>query len=161
MKIILFLFFGISLFSFIWDGSKPRKIKNNTHRHSLSDSSSRNPSENNSIKTDIPTIIDRDSTYIQVEQKAFFPGGELVMQKYIARFLVQPKPKRSVDIKVKFVVERYGAVTKVHVSEGEQFVEESNEAIRVVHSMMAWEPAKIKGTAVASYNELMVHFGKK
>ena len=59
---------------------------------------------------------------------------------------------------MKFLVERYGEISKVHIVESNGDTQISAEAIRVVRKMNAWNPAKIRGVEVASYYVLPVRF---
>jgi hypothetical protein len=63
---------------------------------------------------------------------------------------------------IRFMVERYGEISKVHVlaspSDSQLSAQLSAEAIKVVKKMGSWNPAKIQGIEVASYYVLPVKF---
>ena len=71
------------------------------------------------------------------------------------------KPKimtKNSKVVVRFTVERYGEVSKVHVIEGAENTDLSAEAIKVVRLMTYWIPAKIQGTDVASLNTISIGY---
>lgn len=115
--------------------------------------------EDEKTKRSKKTTINRDSVYVAVESPAVFPGGQVALAKFIGKNMIKPKTSRKNEkVVVKFVVERYGEVSKVHVIEGAENTDLSAEAIRVVRLMNYWIPAKLQGTDVASYNTVSIGF---
>ncbi len=104
--------------------------------------------------------VDRDSTYYDVEIPATFPDGQDGLRKFISQNIVRPKNSKGETVLVRFMVERYGEISKVHVLAGPANADASlsAEAIKVVKKMGSWNPAKIQGIEVASYYVLPVKF---
>jgi hypothetical protein len=103
--------------------------------------------------------INRDSTYTSVEIPAVFPGGQDAMGKFLAKNLNKARlVKKNDRVLVKFTVERYGEITKVHVIDGAEKTELSAEAIRLVRLMSYWTPARIQGIDVASTNVIAISY---
>ena len=102
--------------------------------------------------------VDRDSTYYDVEIPASFPDGQEGLKKFIGQNIVRPKNSRGETVLVRFMVERYGEISKVHVLASPADPRLSAEAIKVVKKMGSWNPAKIQGIEVASYYVLPVKF---
>jgi hypothetical protein len=103
--------------------------------------------------------VNRDSVYVLVDSPASFPGGQEALAKFISNNLVKPKGShKNEKVLIRFVVERYGEITKVHVVEGESNTELSVEAIKVVRLMNFWTPAKLQGVDVSSYNTLAIGY---
>jgi Gram-negative bacterial TonB protein C-terminal len=102
--------------------------------------------------------VDRDSTYYDVESPAAFPDGQDGLKKFISQNIIRPKNSKGETVLVRFMVERYGEISKVHVLAGPADALLSAEAIKVVKKMGSWNPAKIQGIEVASYYVLPVKF---
>jgi hypothetical protein len=154
MKYSFLLIILLLSFTLLGISDNPKKGKNNKD-------STRSQQHSNIKVPDFPLIVSMDSVYKRVEERAYFSEGTDAMNKFISKYLIQPKPKRELEITVGFVVERYGAISKVYVVKGGDYTDESAEAIKVVRKMLSWEPAKIRGQRVASYNELTIPFGKR
>jgi TonB family protein len=103
-------------------------------------------------------VVDRDSTYYDVETLASFLDGKEDVKKFISQNLVRPKGSKGETVLVRFLVERYGEISKVHVLVGSSDPQLSAEAIKVVKKMRYWNPAKIQGIEVASYYVLPIKF---
>lgn len=103
-------------------------------------------------------IVDRDSTYYDVETPASFPDGQEGLRKFIGQNIVHPKNSKGETVLVRFMVERYGEISKVHVLASPADPMLSAEAIKVVKKMGSWNPAKIHGIEVASYYVLPIKF---
>jgi|GEM_PF-6137978 len=103
-------------------------------------------------------MVDRDSTYYDVEIPAFFPDGQAGLKKFIGQNLIRPKNSKGETVLVRFMVERYGEISKVHILAGPADPMLSAEAIKVVKKMGSWNPAKIQGIEVASYYVLPIKF---
>ncbi len=106
--------------------------------------------------------VDRDSTYYDVELPATFPDGQESLKRFLAQNLGRPKGSKGETVLIRFMVERYGEISKVHVlaspSDSQLSAQLSAEAIKVVKKMGSWNPAKIQGIEVASYYVLPVKF---
>ncbi|MFY7827441.1 MAG: energy transducer TonB [Flectobacillus sp.] len=102
--------------------------------------------------------VDRDSIYHEVDIAPSFPGGDESIRRFIAQNLIKPKGSKGEVVLVKFLVERYGEISKVHIVESNGDPQISAEAIRVVKKMGSWNPGKIRGVEVASYYVLPVRF---
>lgn len=102
--------------------------------------------------------VDRDSTYYDVEIPASFPDGQEGLRKFIGQNIVRPKNSRGETVLIRFMVERYGEISKVHVLASPADPILSAEAIKVVKKMGSWNPAKIQGIEVASYYVLPIKF---
>lgn len=105
-----------------------------------------------------PMIVDRDSIYYDVEFPAFFPEGQERLKKFIGQNIIRPKNSKGETVLVRFMVERYGEISKVHVLASPADPMLSAEAIKVVKKMGSWNPARIQGIEVASYYVLPIKF---
>ena len=92
-----------------------------------------------------------EKPYEYVEQMPTFPGGELEMQKYIAKNIRYPAAASRAGIEglvvVSFVVGKSGEISEVKVLKG-LGAGTDEEAIRVIKSMPSWNPGKQNGRAV-------------
>lgn len=102
--------------------------------------------------------VDRDSTYYDVETPASFPDGQERLRVFIGQNIVRPKNSKGETVLIRFMVERYGEISKVHVLASPADPVLSAEAIKVVKKMGSWNPAKIQGIEVASYYVLPIKF---
>ena len=102
--------------------------------------------------------VDRDSTYYDVEMPASFQDGQQGLKKFIDQKIIRPKNSKGETVLVRFMVERYGEISKIHVLASSSDPMLSAEAIKVVKKMGSWSPAKIQGVDVASYFVLPVKF---
>ena len=106
--------------------------------------------------------VDRDSTYYDVELPATFPDGQEGLKRFLTHNLTRPKGSKGETVLIRFMVERYGEISKVHVLaspyDSQLNVILSVEAIKVVKKMGSWNPAKIQGIEVASYYVLPIKF---
>ena len=86
-----------------------------------------------------------------VEQMPSFPGGEAALTAFLSSNTKYPEIALENNIQgrvvVKFIVEKNGSITDVHVVKS---VDPSldKEAVRVVKSMPKWTPGKQNGQAV-------------
>jgi TonB family protein len=80
-----------------------------------------------------------------------FPGGEMALRDFIVHNIKYPATalKDSIQGKVfiTFVVKADGTVGNAKIARGVS-ISLDNEAIRVVNSLPAWKPGKVKGQAV-------------
>lgn len=90
--------------------------------------------------------------------KPEFPGGMEEMQRFIQENLKQPRgTKKSGTVTVGFTVNKKGEVANVEIvrSLGRAF---DAEAVRVINSMLLWEPSRLGDRPVKSKVEVHVRF---
>ncbi|MBJ6119885.1 energy transducer TonB [Pontibacter sp. BT310] len=101
--------------------------------------------------SDVVAEVVEEKPYEYVEQMPTFPGGELEMQKYIAKNIRYPAAAQRAGIEglvvVSFVVSKTGEISEVKVLKG-LGAGTDEEAMRVVKSMPKWNPGKQNGRAV-------------
>lgn len=99
--------------------------------------------------------------FVTVEQMPSFPGGEVEMQKYIARNLKYPMSAQMDGtqgrVVVRFVVSKEGRVEEVQVVRGIA-KDCDKEAFRVIKSMPRWIPGKHNGRNVPVYFTIPIVF---
>ncbi|BAX81378.1 M56 family metallopeptidase [Labilibaculum antarcticum] len=92
-----------------------------------------------------------EQVFVTVDQMPEFPGGELEMQKYIAKNVKYPKDAQQKGISgrvfVTFVVNKEGEVDQARVIRGASPSLDA-ESVRVIKSMPKWKPGKQRGEAV-------------
>ncbi len=94
---------------------------------------------------------DEHKVFEVVEQMPSFPGGEAALTAFLSSNTKYPEIALENNIQgrvvVKFIVEKNGSITDVHVVKS---VDPSldKEAVRVVKSMPKWTPGKQNGQAV-------------
>ena len=92
-----------------------------------------------------------DGVFVVVEEMPEFPGGEIALRDFIVHNIKYPAAalKDSIQGKVfvTFVVKADGTVGDAMLARGIHPLLD-NEAIRVVNSLPAWKPGKVKGVAV-------------
>ena len=94
---------------------------------------------------------DDTQVFVVVEDMPIFPGGQIGLQKHIAKSIKYPVIAQENDITgrvfVSFVVNKFGKVENVKVVRG---VDPSldKEAIRVIKSLPKWKPGKQRGKPV-------------
>jgi protein TonB len=96
-------------------------------------------------------ITTPDSTeWSFVEEKPVFPGGEEALHKFISDNIKYPKAEKKKRIEgtvyVRFMVEKDGSITNIHiVKEVQNAPGFSEEVLRVMKLMPAWTPGKLNG----------------
>ena len=119
------------------------------------------PSTNEQESSMKSSKADNNSIYSEVEVNADFKGGIDECYKWIDNTIHYPEEAIAKKIQgrvfVKFVVEKDGHISqpKVLRSPDKQL---SEEALRIVKLMPAWEPAMIEGKPVRSYLTLPIMF---
>ncbi|MBL0334264.1 MAG: energy transducer TonB [Chitinophagaceae bacterium] len=94
--------------------------------------------------------------FTQVEQEAFFPGGDAKWRQYLERNLdasipVKNKaPEGRYTVNIRFVVDKNGKISDMTALTGFGFGMEE-EAIRVIKSGPYWQPAQQNNHEVTSY----------
>jgi protein TonB len=102
-----------------------------------------------------------DAVYTFVDQAAEFPGGPVILARFVSKHMVYPKPARRAGIEgvvhVGFIVGKGGVISDVEIVKGLS-PECDAEAIRVVKLMPPWRPAIQGGVAVRSRFVLPLRF---
>jgi len=104
---------------------------------------------------------DEAQVFVIVEDMPEFPGGQLELQKWIAKSIKYPVIAQENGITgrvfVTFVVNKVGGVEQVRVVRG---VDPSldKEAIRVINKMPKWKPGKQRGKAVKVSYTVPINF---
>ncbi|RXQ96513.1 energy transducer TonB [Ancylomarina salipaludis] len=104
---------------------------------------------------------DEQQVFVIVEDMPEFPGGDLELQKWIARSIKYPVIAQENGITgrvyVGFVVNKLGAIENVKIMRG---VDPSldKEAVRVIKNMPKWKPGKQRGKAVKVSYTVPINF---
>lgn len=111
--------------------------------------------------THAPTVIDDSPIYASPDEIAQFPGGDLVLEKFISKSIKYPENAYSNRVEgtiiLKCVVERNGSITNTTVEKGGN-TDLEEEAKRVVTKLPRWIPGKHNGESVRSYVIISVPF---
>jgi hypothetical protein len=92
-----------------------------------------------------------------VDDMPAFPGGENKLFEYISTNIRKPKSGKHGTVYVNFLISPKGKVMYPYVTRG-LGDEYDKEAMRLVRSMPAWKPGKLKGKAVYVRSNLPVRF---
>ena len=104
---------------------------------------------------------DEQQVFVIVEDMPEFPGGDIELQKWIARAVKYPVIAQENGITgrvyVGFVVNKVGAIENVKIMRG---VDPSldKEAVRVINKMPKWKPGKQRGKAVKVSFQVPINF---
>ncbi|MFT5750266.1 MAG: protein TonB [Ancylomarina sp.] len=104
---------------------------------------------------------DEQQVFVIVEDMPEFPGGDIELQKWIARAVNYPVIAQENGITgrvyVGFVVNKVGAIENVKIMRG---VDPSldKEAVRVINKMPKWKPGKQRGKAVKVSYTVPINF---
>lgn len=110
-------------------------------------------------------MMDKEGVYNNAEVMPEFPGGQDALANYVNNHIEYPQ--QAIDrnttgtVKVSFVVDEKGKVTKAQLmnDKGEKVGNGlDEEALRVVNTMPAWKPGKVKGKTVKTRLELPITF---
>ena len=119
------------------------------------------------VESEMPTPAPNDDlnrVYDEVEQPAFFPGGEQALYKWLNNYMSYPVKALEQGIQgtvwLQFIVEKDGSISNVKVSKGVDPLLD-NEALRVMRRMPKWEPGKDNGQPVRSYISMPLGFWLK
>jgi TonB family protein len=110
-------------------------------------------------------VMDKEGVYNNAEVMPEFPGGQDALANYVNNHVEYPQ--QAIDdnttgtVKVSFVIDENGKVTGAQLMNGNgakigKGLDE--EALRVVNSMPAWKPGKVKGKNVKTRLELPITF---
>ncbi|MFA8436298.1 MAG: TonB family protein [Marinifilaceae bacterium] len=103
----------------------------------------------------------KDEVYIAAEKMPRFPGGKVALKSYLHKKVRYPQ--LAIDhgnegkVYVSFVVDKEGNVDKVRIKKGVSKAL-NHEALRVIESMPAWEPAEQLGRKVAVTYTVPIRF---
>ena len=105
---------------------------------------------------------DKSGTYSNVDVYPSFPGGAKGLQEYFDKNLVYPAEATNDGVEgtvnVMFTVDETGKLSDAHVMGEQQGYGMDDEALRVVKTMPAWNPGKLKGKNVKTMFTLPVSF---
>lgn len=110
--------------------------------------------------------ISQSDTYsfVSVEQKPEFPGGEITLMKYLSENVVYPQEARDQELSgrvlVDFTIDIDGKVIYTKIKKAVHPLLDK-EALRVVSEMPAWSPGKIRGVNVKVSYVIPVSFKLK
>lgn len=113
-----------------------------------------------------PFIVENgDTTWIEVDEKPEFPGGETALLNFIVEAVKYPSSAKDKGIQgrvlVSFIVNENGKVSKVKIVEGID-PEIDAEALRVVSSLPSFEKPGIRdGKPVPVYFNVPIMFKLK
>ena len=104
---------------------------------------------------------DSSRIFVDYEENAQFPGGDIACQKWIQEHIKSPEGYKfnqpQVRVVVSFIVERDGSIGSISVIRSPDPLL-SKEAIRVVSEMPKWKPARYYGKVIRSRYYLPVIF---
>lgn len=102
-----------------------------------------------------------DHTFIFVEDKPEFPGGDAAMFKYLAKNIKYPRAAKRTEtsgrVFIQFVVQKDGSITDVQAIKGIGAGCDV-EAARVVEEMPRWTPGKQRGVPVKVRMIIPIYF---
>ncbi len=105
---------------------------------------------------------DKSGTYSNVEVYPSFPGGNGGLQKYFDNNLKYPENASNDGVEgtvqVMFTVDENGKLSNPHIMGEKPGYGLEDEALRVVKTMPAWNPGKLKGKNVKTNFTLPVKF---
>ena len=117
--------------------------------------------QGNIVQMDLRSKAANDSIYDIVEVMAGFPGGNAACFEWLRQNIHYPEEAVTKKIQgrvlVQFVVERDGSIVQAKVLKSPDELL-SNEALRVVNQMPAWDPAKVGNKTVRSHFILPIIF---
>lgn len=110
--------------------------------------------------TGTEVMKDPNGVVINVDEIAYFIGGENAMNKWMMKNVRPLDSEYSVgESRIKFVVSKNGTITQARVSRKAKDCPECDaEALRLVNAMPAWEPGKVNGVPVDSYFTIPMKF---
>lgn len=105
---------------------------------------------------------DNTGVYANVEVYPSFPGGSKGLQEYFDKNLTYPTQASDQGVEgtvqVMFNVDETGKLSGAHIMGDKPGYGLEDEALRVVNSMPAWNPGKLKGKNVKTRFTLPVSF---
>ncbi|MBT1710011.1 TonB family protein [Fulvivirgaceae bacterium PWU5] len=107
------------------------------------------------------SIHAEDTIYASVEREAEYPGGMVGLMNYLMKVVKYPSEARNKRIQgsvfTSFIVDERGKITDMTVVKSVS-PELDAEAVRVIGTMKAWQPATIGAKAVKSRFVLPIKF---
>jgi TonB family protein len=107
-------------------------------------------------------VKDREGVYNWAQAMPEFPGGQNALDNYVNNHI--DYPQQAIDdntagtVRVSFVVDEHGKVTKAHVIGDKLGNGLDEQALKVVSNMPAWKPGKVNGKNVKTRLELPIAF---
>ena len=118
----------------------------------------------NTVYSSIPPVKKEKKqvdTFVLVDTKPEFPGGEAALNKYLEDNIIYPiecaKNKIEGDVTVKFHINIDGSILEFRIMRGVHPLLDA-EAIRVIALMPRWEPAIKYGNKIKDKTTLKVNF---
>lgn len=105
---------------------------------------------------------DNEGVYSRAETEPQYPGGQSALATYVENNINYPQ--QAVDgniagtVKISFVVDETGKVSKAHVVGDKVGYGLDEEALKVVNNMPSWTPGKVKGKNVKTRLQLPITF---
>lgn len=110
---------------------------------------------------DEPVQYDDKNVYVIVEEMPQFPGGDLALQKWIARSVIYPSEAYKLGITgrvfIGFVVDEQGCIRDVKSMRSKYPLLEK-EGVRVIRNMPRWKPGRLKGKLVKVSYTVPINF---
>ena len=86
-----------------------------------------------------------EEVYTVVEQNPEFPGGQVELDKFIAKNKSAKRFKKG-TVYAQFIIEKDGSLTDIKIIRGLS-AKENSETIRLIKCMPKWAPGKHRDTA--------------
>jgi TonB family protein len=112
--------------------------------------------------TSVSERVDKTGVNSNIEVYPSFPDGSAALQKYFENHLTYPEDATNNGVegtvKVMFTVDENGKLSGPHIMGEKNGYGLEEEALRVVKTMPAWNPGKLKGKNVKTDFTLPVNF---
>jgi TonB family protein len=113
------------------------------------------------VKGNCYTRDGKDTTHYDFDIYPQFPGGDTAMSTFLRINVKYPRKAVRKNIQgkvwVRFIVEKDGRLTDIHVLDGVNKVLDE-EALRVVSLMPNWVPSKLDGVAIRRGKTVPINF---
>lgn len=107
------------------------------------------------------STTNKEDVYFAVSEMPSFPGGEMELQRFLAKFVTYPEEARRRDVEgqvvVKFIVEPDGRLTNFEIIKALGYGCEE-EVLHTLARMPRWEPGEHLGELVRVYYTLPITF---
>ena len=107
-------------------------------------------------------VKDKEGIYNWAEAAPEFPGGQNALYNYVNNNIEYPEKaiddNTSGTIRVSFVVDEQGKVTRAHIVGNKLGNGLDEQTLKVVSNMPAWKPGKVNGKNVKTRLELPIAF---
>jgi protein TonB len=105
---------------------------------------------------------DKEGVYNWAETMPEFPGGQDALDNYVNKNIEYPQPaiddNTSGTVRVSFVVDENGKVSKARVIGNKLGNGLDEQALKVVNDMPDWKPGKVHGKSVKTRLQLPISF---